>query len=149
MRTHSLVQSSPLLCEIFYNFPQLKLDMSIFMYKFKSIGRFQFISNGITFDRINYNWEDDVAFGDHNFNWKLENSFGKINIYNFHPLFVWLNSRNYESYEQLKQDNKNNKLYNVKEIDIKKHINNSYGTYTYLQALLDSNLEPIKISEIE
>ena len=33
MRTHSLVQSSPLLHEIFFNFPQLLLDVSLFMHR--------------------------------------------------------------------------------------------------------------------
>ena len=33
MRTHSLMQSSPLLHEIFSNFPQLKLDVSLLMHR--------------------------------------------------------------------------------------------------------------------
>ena len=68
IRTHSLYQSSKLLFEIFKNFPQLKVDMSIFMYKVKMVQRCKYKYKEISFDRLLYNWEDDSEFVDKNFN---------------------------------------------------------------------------------
>ena len=70
IRTHALVQSSPILYEIFHSFPQLKYDLSILMYGFEHIGKFSWKYDGVEFERINYNWEDDCAFFDDGFCWK-------------------------------------------------------------------------------
>ena len=62
LRTHSLVQSSTLLHQIFSKYPQLKYDLSIFMHNFPLVSPFNWLSEDVKFTRINYNWEDDSAF---------------------------------------------------------------------------------------
>ena len=60
MRTHSLLQSTPLLHEIFLKFPQLKLNLCLCMLNFAHKMKWAF--DGVSFDRLLYNWEDDAQF---------------------------------------------------------------------------------------
>ena len=62
MRTHSLVQSTPLLFEIFSKFPQLKLDVSLFMHRSPYAHKVDWSFDEVTFERLLYNWEDDAQF---------------------------------------------------------------------------------------
>ena len=149
MRTHSLYQSSKLLCHIFKSFPQLKVDMSIFMHKVKMVQRCKCRYNEISFDRILYNWEDDSEFVEMDFNNKSKIFFGPLTIYNFHPIHVHLNSRDGSEYQKLKESFSDKKLQRLtcKNIDF---FNNSFksGTRSFLELILSSNQKQIKLEEI-
>ena len=147
MRSHCLYNSSVLLHEIFREFPQLKLDLTLFTYRFKEIKRIFYNYKDISFERINFNWEDDFAFYDSSFNWEKVNLFGKINVLNFHPIHIYLNSINLESYELLKEKI-NVDLFKVKKKEIQKYVNNKIGTATFFNKLINSEQISINLSDI-
>ena len=90
MRTHALVQSSPLLHEIFSKFPQLKLDVSLFMHRSAFAHKVKWEFDGVTFDRLLYNWEDDAQFVSYNEDNLPELFFGELTVFDFHPIHVFL-----------------------------------------------------------
>ena len=101
MRTHALVQSSPLLHEIFSKFPQLKLDVSLFMHRSAFAHKVKWEFDGVSFDRLLYNWEDDAQFS------VLKDNlpdlfFGELTVFDFHPIHVFLNSTDGSEYRNLK-----------------------------------------------
>lgn len=147
VRTHSLVQSSPLLYEIFGAFPQLKLDMSLLTHRFPHVGRFEWNHEEVSFDRINFNWEDDAAFFDKNFDWGAFYFPGDVNIYNFHPIHVHLNSIGLSNYEKLK-DRMRVPLNLVDDGLIAEFMGDEPGTMDFLKALLKSNATPLSFEEL-
>ena len=60
--------------------------------------------DGVKFERINYNWEDDLEFWNGEFNWAKAQFFGQISIFDFHPIHVHLNSANEKNYVQKEQE---------------------------------------------
>jgi peptidoglycan/xylan/chitin deacetylase (PgdA/CDA1 family) len=148
LRTHALVQSSPLLLDIFSNYGQLKLDLSTFMYRFAYVGRFSWAFNNVSFERINYNWEDDAAFSDEAFDWSSVELFGDINILDFHPIHVALNSSNGDCYHRLKGGLNGKPLSNVSEKNLRLYINELHGASTYLDAILSSKARSISLEQI-
>ena len=136
LRTHALVQSSPLLNTIYSNFPQLEYDFSIFMYGFPLIKKFEWQFEGTKFARINYNWEDDAAFFQSEFNWNKPFFPGSLNIYDFHPIHIHLNSSDNSSYNLLKKSYTS--LSSIDGRKIAEFANSGYGAKTFLTVLTTS-----------
>lgn len=139
LRTHALVQSSPLLQLIFSKFPQLKYDFSVFMYDFPFIGQFNWQFEGTQFKRLNYNWEDDAAFYHKGFKWECPYFPGKLNIYDFHPIHIHLNSKDNTPYNALKRSCKT-PLSEISEKQITGFVNPNYGAQTFLKVMTQSDL---------
>lgn len=148
LRTHSLFQSSPLLFEIFSNYPQLKLDLSCFMYRFPFVDAFQWTYNDVFFHRINYNWADDFAFFDKKFFWNKPDFFGNTTVFGFHPIHIGLNSGNSSNYNRLKNDISKKLLWKVKESELKKYENYGYGARNFLDAILESDGQSIGLYDL-
>ena len=149
LRTHALVQSSPMLFDIFNNFPQLKLDLSIFMHRAKTIERFKWTFNNLEFSRINYNWEDDAEFGNSDFDWSKPYFCGEITIYDFHPIHVLLNSKDSSHYENLKTQLNGQSLINSSIKLLNKNINHDAGAQTLLKEILNSTAQTITLDKIK
>ena len=149
LRTHSLVQSTPLFYEIFYNFPQLNLDLSIFMNNAEHVERIKWHFNDVSFYRINYNWEDDAQFHDKNFKWSKAHFPGSTSIFDFHPIHVYLNSKDNFNYNNLKKDFSDSPLSNISKEFISSYVNDSSGTKDFLKAIIGSNAKPISLSKIK
>lgn len=129
-RSHSLFQSSKILLK--FKKYGIENDVSLFLpgiinsqphyYKFANLYRFPFT------------WEDDDAL--------LENdglNIGKYNlrglqIFNFHPIHIYLNLNNLVLYQKLKADIG---IINLTEENIKQYINNGEGVKTFFLRLLD------------
>ena len=141
LRTHSLYQSTPLFHEIFSNFSQLKFDLSILTYKSKFIEKYLWNYDGIRFHRFNYNWEDDSEFWNKSFDWATPQTFGKLNIFNFHPIHISLNSSDKHNYEHLKQNLKHKNLSSLNKREIVKYQNNEKGTRNFFKSILDNNYD--------
>ena len=88
MRTHCLVQSTPLLHKIFSNFPQLKLDVSLLMHRSPFAHKVTWNFYGTSFDRLLYNWEDDAQFSSYEDNTIPELFFGELTVFDFHPITI-------------------------------------------------------------
>ena len=148
LRTHALVQSSPLLSQIFKSFPQLKYDFSIFMHAFPMIKPFRWSFDGVSFTRINYNWEDDATFFEDDFAWSTPIFYGDVNIFDFHPIHVSLNSKDENNYKALKVGMKGEPLWNASIDLIKSIANRNSGTRTFFESLIASNAEAINFRDI-
>lgn len=147
LRSHALVQSSPLLETIFSKFPQLKYDLSIFMYGFPLVQPFNWAFEKTSFTRINYNWEDDAAFFQDGFGWDDLYFPGHLSVYGFHPIHVHLNSKDNLNYNELKRSI-DIPLSKVSAKIISQHANPESGTRTFLEALVKANAEHLCFEEL-
>ena len=148
MRTHALVQSSPLLHEIFSKFPQLKLDVSLFMHQSAFAHKVRWDFDGVSFDRLLYNWEDDAQFS----SFKKDNMpdlfLGKLTVFDFHPLHVFLNSTDGSEYRNLKLEQSHLPLSSLDVQVVERYVNHSLGTKSYLKEVLASKNRCIGLDEI-
>ena len=149
MRTHSLYQSTRLLTKVFKLFPQLKIDLSIFTYHFPKVCLFDHIVDDVKFKRINFNWEDDFEFWNKNFNWDSSDLFAKINILNFHPIHIFLNSNSNNKYKKLINDIDGKPIYLFDRKLLNKYINSGVGAQNYLRSVISSDHKQIKLREIK
>lgn len=147
LRTHALVQSSPLLHDIFSSFPQLRYDLSVFMQDFPFVRPFKWAFEGAQFTRINYNWEDDAAFAQEGFSWRDAYFPGELSVYDFHPIHVHLNSCSSDSYRELKRS-ASAPLSELSSKTIAAHVNPSGGARTFLEALAGSGVEHIDFEKL-
>ena len=148
IRTHALVQSSPLLHEIFSKFPQLKLDVSLFMHRSTFSHKVKWEFDSVTFDRLLYNWEDDAQFASYNEANFPELFFGELTVFDFHPIHVFLNSTDGSEYRNLKLEQPNLPLSSLTKQIVEKHVNPNLGTQSYLKEVLSSKNRCIGLDEI-
>jgi len=148
LRTHCLIQSTPLLYDIFNKYQQLKFDFSLLMYKFPLVKAFEWNYDGSNLIRINYNWEDDFAFYDTDFIWERPKFYSDITVFDFHPIHVALNSRDNKKYNLLKREIFGKPLWKATENQLKKFESNEKGTRDFLDAIIESDATPIEFSEL-
>ena len=149
IRTHCLHQSTKLLTKVFKLFPQLEIDLSIFTYHFPKVCFVDQISNDVKIKRINFNWEDDFEFWNKNFDWDSSNLFAKINILNFHPIHIFLNSNSYDKYNALMNDIDKKPLHLFDKKVLNKFRNSGVGANNYLTSIISSGHKQIKLREIK
>jgi hypothetical protein len=102
VRTHSLVQSGPLLQMIIES--NLKTDVSLFLPGMEYIQPFEFHLKGKNLFRIPYFWSDDYEMGQISPCWQLSplKQVKGLKVMNFHPINIYLNVTNPEIYTDLK-----------------------------------------------
>lgn len=149
IRTHGLIQSTRLLVKIFKDFPQMKIDISTLTFGFPTVKLFKLPYDGLIINRLNYNWEDDLEFDNKSFNWKKSKLFGKFNILNFHPVHVYLNSKNKKNYSNLLKELNKKKLYLAKKEIFDKHINHDEGAKDFLLSVISSKNKQIKLDDFK
>ena len=148
IRTHALVQSSPLLFEIFNNFPQLKLDVSLFMHRSIYSHKCSWDFNGVIFERLLYNWEDDAEFSNQRFCNPNELFFGDLTVLDFHPIHVFLNSSNGTEYKKLKDKIAGTALQKINNKTAEKFKNDGIGVRNHLDSILASNYTCVSLKSI-
>jgi len=148
MRTHALVQSTPLFYEIFTNFPQIRLDVSLLMHRSSYAHKCIWEFNGVSAERLMYNWEDDAEFSEQRFGIPSELFFGKLTVCDFHPIHVFLNSSNGSEYNDLKSAIHEKSLFEITKAEAAKYINKGAGVETHLKSLLSANAVCLKLDEI-
>ncbi|MEM9100674.1 MAG: hypothetical protein AAGB12_00010 [Pseudomonadota bacterium] len=148
MRTHALVQSSPLLHEIFASFPQLKLDVSLFMHRSPYAHKTSWNFDGVSFERLLYNWEDDAEFHFYNSEEQSELFFGDLTVFDFHPIHVFLNTSDGSEYLRLKKENPAVPLSSLDINTVNSYINSGRGTQSYLKEVLGSKNMCIELGDI-
>lgn len=133
IRTHGLMQSSNLLSK-FHDFG-IENDVSIILPR--TINIIPHYSKYLKLFRYPFFWEDDEEFS--YFNWSLDALMLKtsgMKIFDFHPIHIFLNSNNIDSYLKLKDDIG---LRNVSESNIHEFINTSEsGVGTFFTELIKS-----------
>lgn len=105
MRTHSLVQSTPLLDTVARSTP-VRIDTSLFLPHAPFLVPVDYpLPNG-SLTRIPYFWEDDLEMYRAKPCWSpvtlIENS-GGLKVFDFHPIHVFLNSPDMQPYTRLKR----------------------------------------------
>jgi len=137
MRTHSLLQSSPLYQHI-QKETNINIDVSLFLPRYPSVTPFQVFLGHRSLWRIPFIWEDDYEMLQKQPNWSLEPILEKtegIRILNFHPIHIYLNSGNLESYQQLKKSTKS--IQSVSKEEAEKFVSSGEGTRSLFLNLLD------------
>ncbi len=104
MRSHALVQSTPILEEVLTRTP-IKADVSLFLPHQPSLAPFDYRWAGRSLLRVPYFWEDDYEMFQKNPRRHCETflSGGGLKIFNFHPVHVYLNSADLKPYQSLKR----------------------------------------------
>lgn len=148
MRTHALVQSTPLLLEIFQKFPQIKLDVSLLMHQSEFSHKVNWCFSGVSAQRLLYNWEDDAQFHLYSPNMMPRLFFGNLTVFDFHPIHVYLNSSDGNEYARLKYASNNERLPNLSEVFVQKYIHHGLGTADYLKNILMSDNSCIELKDL-
>jgi hypothetical protein len=103
MRTHSLVQSSPLLGQVVRETP-ITVDVSLLLPRHQGLQPVQMPLAGRTLLRLPFYWEDDIEMAFATPDWtplRAEHG-GSLRILNFHPIHIYLNSTTMGAYQALK-----------------------------------------------
>lgn len=101
-RTHSLVQSTPLLCEVMRS-TQLTVEASLYLPDQYAVGPFRFDWEGHSVLRVPFHWEDDLEMARATPRWNLGTAPRPGEVFAFHPIHIYLNSCDMEAYNSLKQ----------------------------------------------
>lgn len=137
MRTHSLVQSSPIFELVGAQFGQIQTDMSLFLPFHDGLQPVDFFPAGRRMIRLPYQWEDDVAATWPGWNWDSAPVLGDgLAAVDFHPILVALNSTSLSSYRELKSRLGSRHLTAATREEIAPLIQDGPGARTYLEDLL-------------
>jgi len=101
-RTHALLQSTQLLSK-FQDYG-IENDVSLFLPKTKNL--IPHYSKYLNLYRFPFFWEDDFYMADED-KWSVNQEFIDIpglKIFNFHPIHIFLNSKNMSNYELMKKE---------------------------------------------
>jgi len=135
VRTHALVQSTPLLYKIAADFG-IHLDVSLFLPDTPCLQPHTLHLHNEHLVRLPYFWEDDVETYNPSQSWNIASERYQVpglKIFNFHPLLVYLNCRTMDGYEKLK---KQKHLPDLTADDCAPVIERDAGTNTLLQGLI-------------
>lgn len=137
MRTHGLVQSTLLLAQVMEKSP-ITADVSLFLPHSPYLHpvSYQWASRELL--RIPYFWEDDFEMERNAPCWRLSPLLALGNgqkIFDFHPIHVYLNSRDPSIYQALKRSVPN--LAAVEPELLRRHIVDGDGTQTLFLELID------------
>ena len=105
MRSHALMQSTPLLDTVMRETP-IETDVSLFLPRAKAVEFIEYHRPGRTLLRVPYVWEDDFEMESGDPCWELSPLFGRgegLKVFNFHPIHIYLNSADIGPYHRLKR----------------------------------------------
>ncbi len=105
MRMHSLVQSTPLLGQILSQ-TDITTDVSLFLPRAPYIRPIEYHWKGRVLLRVPYYWEDDFEMERANPCWELNSLIDDtegMKVFNFHPIHIYLNSKDMSCYRRLKE----------------------------------------------
>ncbi len=153
MRTHSLVQSSPLFAFITQAYPQIQTDVSLLLPGHPNLRPVDLYygPSRRRLTRCPYYWEDDEYAVRPGATWgSAPQSSPGLRIYAFHPSLVCLNIVTLRNYWELKASLADRPMSEASEEDFRPYVSEGEGVRTFLEALLES-LAPstfARISEI-
>lgn len=132
IRTHRLLQSSTQLKK--YQKYGIENDVTLYLPNTPNLQ--PHYSEYYNLTRFPFFWEDDIEMKEE-YLWSLSNSFfheDGLKIFNFHPVHVYLNSRNMKNYEELKKDIG---LENIDKKNVEQYINHDKnGARDFLKEII-------------
>ncbi|HET8893907.1 MAG TPA: hypothetical protein VFM96_07415 [Gaiellaceae bacterium] len=139
VRTHALVQSTPILDALMTQTP-IQRDVSVFLpYAPYAIGPVLYRSRAGSLLRLPYCWDDNFELVQDDPTWDLDATLarcpGALRIFNFHPIHVALNSSGFDAYEALKLDTP--RLADATPAALAERLNLGHGVATLFDALLE------------
>ena len=105
-------------------------------------------AEGVSFERLLYNWEDDCEFTSKRYALEEELFFGQITVCDFHPIHVYLNSSDGSEYRNLKSSLNGAKLQNLQRQKASTFKNSKIGVRDHLICLLKSDAKCLGLDEI-
>jgi hypothetical protein len=151
MRTHALVQSTPILEHVLTKTP-IRVDVSLFLPRASGLDPVDYQWKGQSLLRIPYFWEDDVEMVRHSPSWDLAPLLDPdedLRVFAFHPIHVALNSADMAPYEALKRSVQ--PLQAASPSDLAKHSHNGSGSGTLFRELvkhLEESGDAVRICDI-
>lgn len=148
LRTHTLYQSSRLLAFLTDKF-NIEIDVSIFLPSTARITPHTIRFNGSKNEllRMPYFWEDDVEMCAVSRSWDITDHryhVPGLKIFDFHPMYVYLNSDTMKDYVSLKTKGP---LFRLKEEEIAPFINrNGEGAGSFFRSFVEYMLKEQKVS---
>jgi hypothetical protein len=136
MRTHALVQSTPLLTQIMRTTP-IAIDVSVFLPHVPFLRPFSFFMDGNVLWRVPYLWEDDCEMDRPSPCWHLRHMlrWGGCKVFDFHPIHVYLNSSDMRNYRGLCAHVP--RLYEATADDVMPYVRAGVGTRTMFDDVLE------------
>ena len=130
MRTHALVQSTPILTEVLDRTP-IRLDVSLFLPRARNVERVAHTWRGRTLVRVPYVWEDDIELENGTLGDGLDELLAApgLKVFDFHPAHVFLNSTSMDAYRRVSQG--------LPNVDLAPHVEEGYGVAVVFRELLD------------
>jgi hypothetical protein len=135
VRTHCLLQSTPLHDELLRG-SDVEVDLSLFLPHARDVEPVVQWSPAGRLLRIPYVWQDNMEMYSPKPQWDMDAVLDApgLRVFDFHPVHVWLNSRSFEPYEQLKASKP---LDEVSELDANRFRNSGPGAMTAFLDLAD------------
>lgn len=137
MRTHALVQSTPLLALVLEQTP-IRVDASLYLPYFQHALPFEYHWRSRTLLRIPYFWEDDFEMERPVPQWQINPILEldqRVMVFDFHPIHIYLNSANVESYTLLKQENPH--LHTITDRVLSAYVQPGLGTGTFFKEVVE------------
>lgn len=154
MRTHALYQSSMLFNEIDRNYQNITTDVSLFLPLHKGLAPVLWYGNRSPENRIvrlPYYWEDDVMAVSEEWIWDAPISAHEgLEIYDFHPIHVALNTDSLSQYYALKEAHPDRSLHKITKNEMEPFVNHGSGVRTFLEKPLEQKQHEFQwtVSEI-
>jgi polysaccharide deactylase WbmS-like protein len=102
MRTHALVQSTPILSEVLERTP-IRVDLSVFLPRAGGVSPVEYRWRDRSLVRLPYVWEDDVELENGTLNGGFDSILraSGLKVFDFHPVHVFLNSTSMAAYRRV------------------------------------------------
>ncbi len=135
LRTHSLVQSTPLLAQVLAQ-TAITADVSLFLPHTPHLQPVNYRWGGKTLVRIPFFWEDDFEMEGAQPGWQLEPGWPLspgLKVFNFHPIHIYLNSPDLRAYQRIKK----HPLQDLTAAEAADQIEPGRGTRSFFLELVD------------
>ena len=151
VRTHGLLQSTPLLGELMR--AGIAVDVSLFLPSASNLQPHAFRYYGRALLRVPYNWEDDYEMAQIRRSWSFEEWIrGRCGmcVLDFHPIHIYLNAPDIASYEAAKHAFKTS-ISKLEQTMGEKLVNQSDGPRTFFEEAVEwlSRNGSARIGDIE
>jgi hypothetical protein len=135
MRTHALVQSGHILGEVVNNTP-IEVDLSLLLPEMPNLQMIELPLPQRPLLRLPYYWEDDLETYRENPVWNLAKHIpvSGLKIFDFHPVFIYLNSADLAPYNEMK---KIGHLADLTPEQVAPFVNEGEGAKTMFRELVD------------
>lgn len=141
LRTHGLMQSTPLFELVADQYPQIETDVSLLLPFHEGLrptdiylGR-----SNRRLVRLPYVWEDDIMAEWPGWSWTATAGHkAGLEIYDFHPVHIALNTDRMERYRSFKESLNGKPLIEASPQDFASFVNKGEGARSYLRRLLQS-----------